>query len=77
MGGTPSEPPEIGTFYARSHICRLPIKIAWSFRLYAFSKSRTAERVFMTFDVGENCIMRSCMVCTLHPVLLGRLKQGG
>jgi hypothetical protein len=20
--------------------------------------------------VGENCIMRSCMVCTLHPVLI-------
>jgi hypothetical protein len=27
--------------------------------------------------VGENCIMRSCMVCTLHPVLLGWSKQGG
>jgi hypothetical protein len=22
-------------------------------------------------EVGENCIMRSCMICTLLPVLLG------
>jgi hypothetical protein len=28
-------------------------------------------------EVGENCIMRSCMVCTLHPVLLGWSRQGG
>jgi hypothetical protein len=28
-------------------------------------------------EVGENCIMRSCMICTLYPVLLGRSRQGG
>jgi hypothetical protein len=31
------------------------------------------------FDITNflNCIMRSCMVCTLRPVLLGWTKQGG
>jgi hypothetical protein len=28
-------------------------------------------------EVGEKCIMRSCMICTLSPVLLGWSKQGG
>jgi hypothetical protein len=28
-------------------------------------------------EAGENCIMRSCMVCTLHPVLLEWSKQEG
>jgi hypothetical protein len=28
-------------------------------------------------EVGENSAMRSCMVCTLHPVLLGWSEQGG
>jgi hypothetical protein len=28
-------------------------------------------------DVGENCIMRSCIACTLQPVLLVWWKQGG
>jgi hypothetical protein len=27
-------------------------------------------------EVGENCVIRSCMVCTLSPVLLGWSKQG-
>jgi hypothetical protein len=28
-------------------------------------------------EVGGNCVMRSCMVYTLRPVLLGWSKQGG
>jgi hypothetical protein len=28
-------------------------------------------------ETRENCVMRSCMVCTLHPVLLGWSRRGG
>jgi hypothetical protein len=53
----------------------------WSFtlreehRLRVF-ENRVLRRIFgperdEVKEVGENCIMRSCMVCTLHPVLLG------
>jgi hypothetical protein len=40
-------------------------------------ENRVLRRIFgpkrdeVTEEVGENCIMGSCMVCTLHPVLLG------
>jgi hypothetical protein len=44
-------------------------------RLRVF-ENRVLRRIFgprgiKRQEVGENCIMRSCMVCTLHPVLLG------
>jgi hypothetical protein len=39
-------------------------------------ENRVRRRIFgpkrdEVTEVGENCIMRSCMVCTLRPVLLG------
>jgi hypothetical protein len=53
----------------------------WSFtlreehRLRVF-ENRVLRRIFGPKrdegqKVGENCIMRSCIVCTLRPVLLG------
>jgi hypothetical protein len=44
-------------------------------RLRVF-ENRVLRRIFgpkrdEVTEVGENCIMRSCMVCTLRPVLLG------
>jgi hypothetical protein len=44
-------------------------------RLRVF-ENRVLRRIFGpkrdgVTEVGENCIMRSCMVCTLHPILLG------
>jgi hypothetical protein len=44
-------------------------------RLRVF-QNRVLRRIFRpkrdkVTEVGENCIMRSCMVRTLHPVLLG------
>jgi hypothetical protein len=42
-------------------------------RLRVF-ENRVLRRIFgskMGQEVGENCIMRSCMVFTLRPVLLG------
>jgi hypothetical protein len=43
-------------------------------RLRVF-ENRVLRRIFgpkkdEVTEVGENCIMRSCMVCTLRPVLL-------
>jgi hypothetical protein len=42
-------------------------------RLRVF-ENRVLRRIFgpeRDEEAGENCIMRSCMVCTVRPVLLG------
>jgi hypothetical protein len=59
----------------------LSLKLREECRLRVF-ENRVLKRILdlrgMKWQkVGENCIMSSCMVCTLRPVLLGWSKEGG
>jgi hypothetical protein len=46
---------------ARWHPFEAPIKIALSFRLFLWSVSRTADRIFMTFFIGRFCCNLICL----------------